>query len=199
MFTGLVETVGQIAERHSTEDGCRLFVKVPWVASDLTLGESIAVNGCCLTVAEIRADAVRFDLLQETLRRTNLGQLSEGSLVNLERAMSGSGRFGGHFVQGHIDGVAPIVAFGQSGADWKLEVAIPEGSAQYLIEKGSIAIDGISLTVAELHEDRFVVWLIPHTLTATNLQVRKAGELVNLEFDLLAKYVERMLRNVRPS
>jgi riboflavin synthase len=138
-------------------------------------------------------EVMTFDLLDETLIRTNLGILPGGATVNLERALPANGRLGGHFVQGHIDGVAEILSFEPVGADRRLEIALPPAFAQYIIFKGSVAVDGISLTVAEVHADRFVLWIIPHTLAATNLHERSAGDQVNLEFDLLAKYLERLV------
>ncbi len=173
--------------------GARLTLRAPLVSSDAALGDSVSVNGCCLTVTVRDGDTLGFDLLAETLARTNLGQLAPGSMVNLERALAAHARLGGHFVQGHIDTTGQVLAFEPVGADRRLEIALPADVARYVAFKGSIAIDGISLTVADVQPDRFVVWIIPHTLTMTNLRVRRAGDLVNLEFDLLAKYVERIL------
>lgn len=193
MFTGLIEQTAEVIAMEKTAGGARLHIAIPEQFEELQIGESIAVNGCCLTLAKLAADVLTFDLLDETLIRTNLGQLPEGGLVNLERALPANGRLGGHFVQGHIDCVSEILAFDQAGADRRLEIALPREFAQYVIFKGSIAIDGISLTVAKLEETRFTVWLIPHTIAVTNLQQRCAGEQVNLEFDLLAKYLERLV------
>lgn len=193
MFTGLIEQTAEVVAMEKTAGGARLQIAIPERFEDLELGESIAVNGCCLTLAKLADDVLTFDLLDETLIRTNLGHLPEGGLVNLERALPANGRLGGHFVQGHIDCVSEILAFEEAGADRRLEIALPGEFAQYVIFKGSIAIDGISLTVAKLEEARFTVWLIPHTVAVTNLQQRSAGEQVNLEFDLLAKYLERLV------
>jgi riboflavin synthase len=193
MFTGLVEEIGTLLAFEQSPAGARLTLRAPLVASDVKLGDSVAVNGCCLTVTACEADALSFDLLAETLARTNLGQLVPGAVVNLERALAAHARLGGHFVQGHIDTTSPVLGFHAVGADYRLEIALPADVARYVAFKGSIAIDGISLTVAEVQPDRFVVWIIPHTLAMTNLRARKAGDLVNLEFDLLAKYVERIL------
>jgi riboflavin synthase len=193
MFTGLVEETGELLALQRSGAGARLAVRAPIVSSDVRLGDSIAVNGCCLTVTEQDGENLSFDLLDETLARTNLGQLAPSAPVNLERALSARGRLGGHFVQGHIDTTSPVSAFEQVGADHRLEIALPAEFARYVAFKGSIAIDGISLTVAEVKEASFVIWIIPHTLAMTNLQAKKAGELVNLEFDLLAKYVERII------
>lgn len=159
----------------------------------IALGDSISVNGVCLTAARLEQGRVAFDVLEETRRVTNFPQFGPGSGVNLERSLRFDGKVGGHFVTGHVDGVGRIEVFEARGADYYLRVAAPPGAGRYLIHKGSIAIDGISLTVAEVDGDSFAVWLIPHTLEVTNLRERQAGEAVNLEFDLLGKYVERML------
>ncbi len=194
MFTGLVEETGTLLAHDRSAAGARLTLRAPLVASDAKLGDSIAVNGCCLTVTAQEGDTLAFDLLAETLARTNLGALAPGAPVNLERALAAHARLGGHFVQGHVDTTSEVRRFEQVGADYRLEIALPAEFAHYVAFKGSIAIDGISLTVAEVQgADHFVVWIIPHTLAVTNLQAKKAGERVNLEFDLLAKYVERIL------
>jgi riboflavin synthase len=193
MFTGLVEETGTLLGVEQSATGARLTLRAPLVASDARLGDSVAVNGCCLTVTTQEGDVLSFDLLAETLARTNLGRLTPGLPVNLERALAAHARLGGHFVQGHVDTTGEVLAFDSVGGDYRLEIALPADVARYVAFKGSIAIDGISLTVAEVQVDRFVVWIIPHTLAMTNLRTRKAGDLVNLEFDLLAKYVERIL------
>ena len=198
MFTGLVEGTGEVAQRAIAPGGARLLIRAPQIAAGAQLGESIAVNGCCLTVAARTPETLAFDLLAETLARTNLGDLGAGSAVNLERALAANARLGGHFVQGHIDGASEVVSFEKTGADFRLEVALPAAFARYVVVKGSIAVDGISLTVAEVRPASFVVWIIPHTRAVTNLAVRRAGERVNLEFDLLAKYVERLLASGAP-
>jgi riboflavin synthase len=193
MFTGLVEETGDLLALERSAEGARLTVRAPVVTRDVRLGDSVAVNGCCLTVTAHEGDTLAFDLLAETLARTNLGQLAPGAPVNLERALAAHARLGGHFVQGHIDTTSRVLAFEQVKADHRLEIALPGEFARYVAFKGSIAIDGISLTVAEVGAESFVVWIIPHTLTVTNLRAKKAADLVNLEFDLLAKYVERVL------
>lgn len=192
MFTGLIESVGivRVLEPRS-DDAARLVLDAPF-AGKLSLGESVAVNGCCLTVTD-QNDGISFDLLVQTLKCTNLGDLETGSRVNLERALRADGRFGGHFVQGHVDTTAEVLAAERRGSDLNLVIAIPQGGARYLIEKGSIAVNGVSLTVASLDEDRFGLWIIPHTLQETNLGDLKPGDRVNLEYDLLAKYAERQL------
>ena len=194
MFTGLIEAVGTVnALEPRGDEAARLVLDAPF-ARELALGESVAVNGCCLTVTG-KEGAISFDLLMETLNRTSLGDLKAGSRVNLERALRADGRFGGHFVQGHVDTTAEVLAAERKGEDLNLEIAIPRGGARYFIEKGSIAVNGISLTVASLGEDRFGLWIIPHTLQETNIGDLKAGDRVNLEYDLIAKYAERQLGN----
>lgn len=192
MFTGLVEATGEVVSLAPRGDGSRLTLHVPF-ASEITIGDSIAVNGCCLTATDPTTDTISFDLLNETLKRTNLGALASGAVVNLERALAANARLGGHFVQGHIDGTAEVIGFEPKGADWRLEIALAREARGYVVEKGSIAIDGISLTVAEVGAEGFVCWIIPHTRAVTSLQTRRAGERVNLEYDLLAKYVERLI------
>jgi riboflavin synthase len=193
MFTGLVEETGEFIALSQSPDGARLTLRAPIVSKDAQIGDSIAVNGCCLTVTETKEDGLAFDLLSETLQRTNLGALAPDAPVNLERALSAHARLGGHFVQGHVDASCPILSFEKVGADRRLEITLPREFARYVAFKGSIAIDGISLTVAEVHDASFVIWIIPHTLAVTNLRAARAGDRVNLEFDLLAKYVERLL------
>jgi riboflavin synthase len=199
MFTGLVEEVGKVLWIRATDQGTELEVACPLTAQGARTGDSIAVNGCCLTVSAHRSGQVTFDLLEETLRRTNLRQARRDSLVNLERPLPAEGRLGGHFVQGHIDCAPAIRSLEQQGKDYRLEVELPAEFARYIASKGSVAVNGISLTVAEVTPDSFVAWIIPHTWRATNLQAAKPGELVNLEFDILAKYVDRMLGSTRPN
>lgn len=193
MFTGLVEETGALLALERSASGARLTVRAPLTGTDARLGDSIAVNGCCLTVTACDSATLAFDLLAETLDRTNLGTLAPGAPVNLERALAAHSRLGGHFVQGHIDTTSRVLAFEKVQADHRLEIALPAEFAGYVAFKGSIAIDGISLTVAEVRPASFVVWIIPHTLAMTNLRAKSAGDFVNLEFDLLAKYVERLL------
>ena len=193
MFTGLIEEVGSVIGIHGTSRGTQLQIVAPRVAGKIQLGDSIAVNGCCLTVVAHRGEQFNFDLLQETLDRTNLRTLRQESRVNLERALAADGCLGGHFVQGHVDCAARIVALEKKGIDHRLEVELPADFAQYVAHKGSIAVNGISLTVAEVSQESFAVWIIPQTRARTNLDTASAGDLVNLEFDLIAKYVERML------
>ncbi len=193
MFTGLVEETGTVLWIRATERGTQLQLAAPQIAEEVRKGDSIGVNGCCLTVKSRRAEQITFDLLQETLDRTNLHRLRRDSLVNLERSLTASSLVGGHFVQGHIDCAVRVLAFEQEGTDHRLEVELPAEFAHYIASKGSVAVNGISLTVAELLPTSFVAWVIPHTKRHTNLEAAVAGDSLNLEFDLLAKYVERMM------
>jgi riboflavin synthase len=193
MFTGLIEEVGRVLEMQTTDRGTRLRIAAPNISETTRAGDSIAVNGCCLTAAHLRGGEITFDLLAESLERTNLKSLRRDSPINLERALPADGRLGGHFVQGHVDCAAPVVAVEEIGADLRLEIELPAKFAHYIAFKGSIAVNGISLTVAEILPKSFAVWIIPHTGAQTNLATIGRGDLVNLEFDLLAKYVERML------
>ena len=193
MFTGLIEEVGTVVAVRACDHGTELQIAAPRSAKHVSSGESIAVNGCCLTLTSRRGDRLSFDLLEETIARTNLKKLQQNSRLNLERALRADGRLGGHFVQGHIDCVSRLIAFDRRGADFRLEVELPESSGHYVVSKGSIAVDGISLTVAEVLPGSFAVWIIPHTKRHTNLDRATTGDLVNLEFDILAKYVERMV------
>ena len=193
MFTGLIEEVGTVVAVRARGHGTELQIAAPGTAKHVNPGESIAVNGCCLTLTSSRSDCLSFDLLEETIARTNLHDLRQDSRVNLERALRADGRVGGHFVQGHVDCVAPIVDFAAKGADFRLEVELPENSKHYVASKGSITVNGISLTVAEVLPKSFAVWIIPYTKRHTNLDSATRGDLINLEFDILAKYVERMI------
>jgi riboflavin synthase len=193
MFTGLIEEVGTVATLEKNPHGAKLEIVAAELANNVRLGESIAVNGCCLTVAARHEDQLVFDLLEETLQRTNLRTLRQDDRVNLERALLADGRLGGHFVQGHIDCSAQILRLDKTGADWCLEVELPAEFSKYVVAKGSIAVNGISLTVGEVSGESFAVWIIPHTKAQTNLSIAQVNDLVNLEFDLIAKYVERMV------
>ena len=193
MFTGLIEEVGSVIAVRGSNRGTQLQITAPRIAKKISTGDSVAVNGCCLTLSSRRGDQLTFDLLEETIGRTNLKVLRPDTPVNLERALSADGRFGGHLIQGHIDCASPILAFEERAGDHRLEVQLPAEFAHYVVSKGSIAMNGISLTVAEVLPESFVVWIIPHTKRHTNLDRAKAGALLNLEFDILAKYVERML------
>jgi riboflavin synthase len=193
VFTGLIEEVGTVVAAEANGGGTQLQIVAPRTAKHARTGESIAVNGCCLTLTSRRGGRLSFDLLEETIARTNLKNLRRNSHVNLERALRANGRLGGHFVQGHVDCVSPIVAFDRKGADFRLEIELPQDFAHYAASKGSIAVNGISLTVADVLPKSFVVWIIPYTKHHTNLDRANTGDLVNIEFDILAKYVERMV------
>ena len=196
MFTGLVEGTGRIGALKALPEGTRLMIDAGPLAEGARMGDSIAVNGCCLTVTVQDGTQLGFDLLAETLARTNLGEAQPGSVVNLERAMAANGRYGGHFVTGHIDATGAIRRWEQTGADYELRIGIDPAQGIYLVPKGCIAVDGISLTVADVGRDEFSVWIIPHTRAVTALRERLVGGRVNLEFDLLAKYTEKILRGV---
>jgi riboflavin synthase len=193
MFTGLIEEVGVVAALDLGGQAQWIEISAPQLSPKIQIGDSVAVNGCCLTVARRRADQLSFDVLQESLDRTNLKNLRVGDRVNLEMALTAGGNLGGHFVQGHVDCAVPILALEEKGNDFRLEIELPAEFAHYVASKGSIAVNGISLTVAEVLPKSLAVWIIPHTRAQTNLDRAKTGDLVNLEFDLLAKYVERML------
>lgn len=193
MFTGLVEEVGRLEWLRRNAGGARLGILAPGISDGVRLGDSIAVNGCCLTATPPEERLLVFDLLQETLDKTNLGRLEPGSRVNLERSLRADGRLGGHFVQGHVDTTIALRKTAQHGADLRLDFEMPPEFAGYIAYKGSVAINGTSLTVAEVSNDTFTVWIIPHTAAATNLGELKAGDCVNLECDVLAKYTARLL------
>ena len=193
MFTGLIEEVGSVVAIRVSDRGTQLQVAAPHTAKKIRSGDSVAVNGCCLTLTSRRGNQLTFDLLEETIARTNLKMLRPEAPVNLERALSADRCVGGHFVQGHVDCPSRILAFDESGRDYRLEVELPAEFAHYVVSKGSIALNGISLTIAEILPKSFVVWIIPHTKRHTNLDCAKTGDLLNLEFDILAKYVERIL------
>lgn len=194
MFTGLVEEKGRVVTFEPAAAGWRLVIAADLVGADAELGDSIAVNGCCLTLAGRDGTRLAFDVLEETRRLTNFAALRPGAAVNLERSLRFGGKIGGHFVTGHIDTMGTVDVFEPRGKDHYLHIRIPADFGRYLVRKGSIAMDGISLTVADVAADGFAVWIIPHTLTVTNLAEKKAGEMVNLEFDLLGKHVEKLLQ-----
>jgi riboflavin synthase len=193
MFTGLIEEVGNVYRIGTTECGTQMEVTAPMIAADLCEGDSVAVNGCCLTATAIRHGSLTFDLLEETLARTNLGTLRPESPVNLERALAAGGRLGGHFVQGHIDATVRVLGSVARGADHRIEVELPTGFARYVASQGSVALNGVSLTIAEVLPASFAVWIIPHTRRRTNFESLQPSGIVNVEFDIIAKYVERML------
>jgi len=192
MFTGLVETTGRVRSFEPRGEQARLILDLPF-AAELEMGESVAVNGCCLTVADIDPAGAAFDLLTQTLAVTSLGDLKEGSIVNLERALRAGDRFGGHFVQGHVDDTGTVLALEPHGQDHIFDVSLPPGIARLCIDKGSLCVDGISLTIAELGDGRARFWITPHTFAATHLPQLKSGDRVNLEADMLAKHVARLM------
>lgn len=193
MFTGIIEETGRVRSFAKGGDAWKLVVEAAVVRTGVGLGDSIAVNGCCLTVTAFDGETLSFDVLEETRRLTSLEAAGAGARVNLERSLAFGGKVGGHFVTGHVDNVGIIEVFEPRGGDHYLRVRAPAGMGRYLVHKGSIAIDGISLTVAEVEGDAFAVWLIPHTIQVTHLHTKWAGDAVNLEFDLLGKYVEKLL------
>ena len=193
MFTGLIEEVGRVLSLRATDRGAQLHLAAPLISADLAQGDSVSVNGSCLTTTTVRDGLLTFDLLEETLQRTNLRALRPDSAVNLERALAADARLGGHFVQGHIDCAARVLSCEESGPDLRLEIDLPGDFAHYVAGKGSVALNGVSLTIAELLPASFAVWVIPHTRRQTNIEDLHSGDLINVEFDILAKYVERML------
>jgi riboflavin synthase len=199
MFTGIVEELGEVVDLEElTEDAARLRLRGPVVTSDARHGDSIAVNGVCLTVVDVVDGAFTADVMKETLDRSALGGLAPGSPVNLERAVTMATRLGGHLVQGHVDGVG-VVLRRRPAEHWELvEISLPIELSRYVVEKGSIAVDGVSLTVAGLTANSFTVSLIPTTLAATTLGRRAPGDRVNLEVDVLAKHVERLMQAQNP-
>ena len=191
MFTGIVEGVGKVESLVERKESWCLTLSLPFEQSNgLEAGASLAVNGCCLTFREQGGRFGEFDLLDETLNRTNLGRLKSGDFVNLERSVPATGRMGGHFVTGHIDGVGEVKIFEERGKNLYFRVSLPQQYSRYLVDKGCVAVDGCSLTVCEVEQDSFAIWLIPHTIEKTNLKQRRKGDRINLEFDILAKYVE---------
>jgi riboflavin synthase len=196
MFTGIIEAAGKIdaLDRRGSDARIRVsLAEAPEIAAETKLGDSIAVNGCCLTVAGFASDHFSADLSAETLSRTSLGEKKAGDIVNLERPLAAGARMGGHFVQGHVDGVGRVATVVPEGESWWLSIEVGEQLRRYVVEKGSIAVDGISLTVARWHDGFADIAVVPFTHTHTNVRVMKPGDAVNLEIDILAKYVESLL------
>ncbi len=191
MFTGIIEATGEIVAVDDERGGRRLRVAAPF-ADELQHGQSVAVSGACLTVEAFDDESFELFLSEETVERTYLGSIGVGDPVNLERALPADGRFDGHFVQGHVDGVAEVTGVERIDEDWVFAFSLPEELTRYVVEKGSIAVDGISLTVADLREEAFTVAIIPATYELTNLSERSVGDPVHLEVDVVAKYVERL-------
>ena len=195
MFTGIIEEIGEIVQIQDAGDFRTIHVSGRHIFDDLQIGSSIAVNGVCLTVRSVSNHTFSAEMSRDTLDRSSLGKLEKGTIINLERPMRADSRFGGHIVQGHVDGVGRIRRFAREADAWSLEVEYPEFGARYIVEKGSIAVDGISLTVASLQDSRvFSVAIIPHTFENTNLKMAKPSDPVNLEFDVVAKYIENLLK-----
>jgi len=199
MFTGIVEELGTVAEVVDQGDAIRLTIQAATVLGGTGLGDSISVNGCCLTVSELGDGRWTADLMQETLDRTSLRGVAPGDRVNLERAVTVDKRLGGHIVQGHVDGVGEVLSRTASEHWEVVQVSLPGDLDRYLVDKGSITVDGVSLTVVEAHEDSFTVSLIPETLARTTLGSRRVGDLVNLEADVIAKHVEKLLGAYTPT
>ena len=193
MFTGIVEETGRVLAFEPKAEAWHLAIEAQAALVDMALGDSIAINGCCLTVTQFDTTSFRFDVLEETRRLTNFSALRPGALVNLERSLRFGGKVGGHFVTGHIDALGTVEVFEMRGKDYYLRIGVPKEFTRYIVHKGSIAVDGISLTIAEVTDLSFAVWIIPHTRSVTNLREKRAGDAVNLEFDLLGKHVEKLL------
>jgi riboflavin synthase len=197
VFTGIVEEAGQIVQIKPGLKSTEMVVRTSKIHRTVRPGNSVAVNGACLTVVAKRGRLLRFDVLNETLRRTNFGRLRPGSLVNMERPLRANGRLDGHFVQGHVDATGRVRRWEREGKDYVIEIEAPATLMKYIVEKGSVAVDGISLTVARIGRSWFQIWIIPHTRAVTNLRQCTVGDTVNLEADILAKYVERSLQGRR--
>ena len=197
MFTGIIEEAGVVEKIRATARSIELTVRAKVCGRGVKIGDSVSVNGCCLTAVKISARGksrlLRFDLLQESWKLTNLQFARPGSLVNLERSLRANGELGGHFMTGHVDGLGKIIRWEKTGSDHVLEIAAPTQVLRYVVHKGSIAVDGMSLTVAAVGQKSFRIWIIPHTFEITALRERKVGDAVNLEADLLGKYVEKFL------
>jgi len=196
MFTGLIESVGEVSEVKPTASGFRLRLSTP-LAADLQPGDSLAVNGVCLTVVSVDAEGIQADVSPETARVSNLGALRRGLSVNLERPLRADARLGGHFVQGHVDATGTIEDLRKEGEAWWLTITFPAAMAPFIVRKGSIAVNGVSLTVAGADDKRFDVQIIPFTLSHTNLQHAKQGDIVNIECDILGKYVARAVETLQ--
>lgn len=192
MFTGIVEETGEVISFVEQANAWRLTLAAKVVTGDLKMGDSVAVNGCCLTVVALTQSEIQFDLLAESVRLTSIGSVGVGGKVNLERALLPTTRMGGHFVSGHVDGMGEIEAIEPRGKDFYFRIKPEAEKLKYIVSKGCITVDGISLTVAEVDDSGFAIWLIPHTMEVTNLHTKQVGDPVNLEYDLVAKYVEKL-------
>lgn len=195
MFTGIVEETGIVRSFEELDQAWRLIVEAKLILDDIKLGDSISVNGCCLTIVAIEGPCLSFDLLEESIRKTSIKSVSTGSLVNLERALLPTSRMGGHFVSGHVDGLGTIHSIERKDKDTIIEICPAEAdliSLKYVVPKGCITLDGISLTIYSVNESSFSVWLIPHTLEVTNLHSKSVGDPINIEYDMIAKYLEKL-------
>ena len=195
MFSGLIQAVGKVASISHQETSARLEIASPQISSQIAKGDSVSVNGACLTVVEFDKNKFAVDVMVQTLKLTSTGELKEGSPVNLELATRAADRLGGHIVQGHVDGVANVAAISTDSQWTRMDISVPADLMKYVVAQGSICVEGVSLTVGELNDsaDQISVWLIPETLANTNLSVKVAGDLLNIEVDVLAKYVERLI------
>ena len=195
MFTGLIQAVGKVASIRHQETSARLEIASPEIASQIAQGDSVSVNGACLTVVEFDQNKFAVDVMVQTLKLTSTGELKEGSPVNLELATRAADRLGGHIVQGHVDGVAKVAAISTDSQWTRMDISVPTDLMKYVVAQGSICVEGVSLTVGELNDsaDQISVWLISETLANTNLSVKASGDLLNIEVDVLAKYVERLI------
>jgi riboflavin synthase len=193
MFTGIIEEIGKVEQASLSGGSLRLRIEAPRASTDLKVGDSINISGACQTVIQIKDDSFTVEAVEETLRRTNLGQLSSGDRVNLERALRASDRLGGHLVSGHVDFVSRTKSIVEKNQSWLIEFEIPTECQNQFVEKGSVAVDGISLTVVQVMKDSFTVSVIPFTMRETTLGTKKVGDAVNIETDLIGKYVERIL------
>lgn len=196
MFTGIVEETGKIVSFQEQKESWRLKVFAKVIVNDLQIGDSVAVNGCCLTVVACQGGFLEFDVLNETKRLTSIDRFVPGDKVNLERALLPSTRMGGHFVSGHVDGLGIVESVEQRGKDFFIRIRPDADKLKYVVSKGCITVDGISLTVADIDEAGFAIWLIPHTMEITNLHTKRVGDRVNLEYDLIAKYVEKLFSKI---
>lgn len=197
MFTGLVEELGRVGSIDLSSDGARISIQASLVTSDISNGDSIAVNGVCLTALNVTGSSFVADVSPETLDRTTIGNLAVGSRVNLERALLPTTRLGGHIMQGHVDGRGTFISAESQGDFWTVKIGFADEFARYLVHKGSVAVEGISLTIAALNQNDFDIAVIPKTWEMTNLSTLQPGDTVNLEADIIAKYVERMMQNTK--
>lgn len=193
MFTGIIEETGIVRSLEELDSAWRLKIQARLIINDIKIGDSISVNGCCLTLVKIEKDIISFDLLDESIKKTSIISASNGTLINLERALLPTTRMGGHFVSGHVDETGEITNIEKEGKDTL--ITIKSNNLKYIVPKGCITLDGISLTIYEVNELDFKVWLIPHTLEITNLNSKQKGDLINIEYDLIAKYIEKLKLN----